>query len=295
MGPGPPGPIEFSGALLPGSSVSMSDPLTAAPTAGLPRPPSRLRERVHKSWPAVAFGLLILLVWENVETWFDMKPYILPPPSTIAAVGWNGWSTIFWPNAKQTLIEIAIGFPLAWVIGFVTATAVFHVSLLSRGLLPYIVMSQAIPTIAMTPIYIIWFGFNIIPKLIVIVTISFFPLVINTLAGYRSVEHDALNLMKSLGASEKDIFTKVRFPAALPYIFTGTRLTAVVTPIGAFVGEFFGADMGVAPLMLAMLSAFKTAEMFMAIIMLAGMAISLFLIVVIVERLLIPWYFIARG
>ena len=237
----------------------------------------------------------VIVFWELFLVVTGMPSYVLPPLSEIITVGYNGWTEIFWPNARVTLIEILLGFVLSLSVGLTLATAIFHFDILNRGLMPFIIASQAIPTLALAPIFIIWFGFNIWPKLLIIVLICFFPVVVNTIAGFRSVERDALNLMDSLNARESDVFFKVRLPAALPHIFIGVRLCAVLSPIGAFVGEYIGSDWGIAPLMIGMLSAFRTAEMFMGIFLLALMAMILFLIVVAVEHLLIPWYFIDRG
>ena len=257
--------------------------------------PSRLRLLIHKWWPAAAVMVAVVAFWELFLIVTGAEPYVLPPLSEILTVGYEQWSRVFWPNARVTLIEILLGFVLSLWFGLTLAIVIFQFDVLNRGLMPYIIGSQAIPTLALAPIFIIWFGFNIWPKLLIIVLICFFPVVINTIAGFRSVERDALNLMESLGARERDVFLKVRLPAAMPHIFIGVRLCAVLSPIGAFVGEYIGSDWGIAPLMVGMLSAFRTAEMFMGIFLLAFMAIVLFLLVVVAERLMIPWYFIDRG
>jgi len=257
--------------------------------------PSRIKKLIHKWWPAAAVMAAVIVFWELFLIITGAEPFVLPPLSEIFFVGFDKWSDVFWPNARVTLVEILVGFVLSLCFGLTVAVIIFHFDVLNRGLMPFIIGSQAIPTLALAPIFIIWFGFNIWPKLIIIVLICFFPLVVNAIAGFRSIERDALNLMDSLNARDRDVFFKVLLPGALPNIFTGIRLCAVLSPIGAFVGEYIGSDWGIAPLMIGMLSAFRTAEMFFAIFLLAFMAVCLYLIVAMAERLMIPWYFIDRG
>ena len=161
-------------------------------------------------------------------------------------------------------------------------------------LLPFVIASQAVPVIAIAPILIIWFGFGMLPKVLVTGLLCFFSLVINSMAGYASVEREALDLMDSVGATRRQIFLKVQFPAALPNIFVGLKLAAAASAIGAIVGEWVGADKGLGPVIMSANSAFLTADIFAAIIYLALMAISLFLLVSLAERLVIPWYYLGR-
>jgi ABC-type nitrate/sulfonate/bicarbonate transport system permease component len=258
------------------------------------RKPGTMRNFISASWPAAMFVVGLIVVWELFLVVTGMPNYVLPPLHHIIAIGFAKAEGVFLPAAWVTLQEILLGFAFGVVVGLATGTAIFHSSFLRRGLLPLVVASQAIPVIAIAPILVIWFGFGMAPKVIVAALISFFPVTVNTIAGFASVEPDALSLMHSLDSSPWQIFSKVRFPAALPYIFAGAKNAAAISAIGAIVGEWVGSDVGLGPVMIAANSAFLTGDIFAAIIYLAFMAIGLFLAVVAVERLAIPWYFLTR-
>jgi ABC-type nitrate/sulfonate/bicarbonate transport system permease component len=233
--------------------------------------------------------------WELFIVVTGMPRYVLPPLHEIVQVGIAKADAVFLPAAWVTLQEISLGFFFGVSVGLTLGIAIFHSSVLSRGLLPLVVASQAIPVIAIAPILIIWFGFGMAPKVMVATLIAFFPVVVNTIAGLGSVDREVINLMRSLDATRWHVFSKVRFPAALPHIFSGLKNAAAISAIGAIVGEWVGADVGLGPVMIAANSAFQTADIFAAILYLSVMSITLFLIVLGVERVAIPWYFIARG
>ncbi len=254
----------------------------------------QLRRAIREIWPAAFFVCVLILVWELFLVVTGMPKYVLPPLHQVLYIAFVKAGSVFLPAAMVTVQEIVLGFFFGVATGLAVGTAIFHVKLLRRGLLPLIVASQAIPVIAIAPILIIWFGFGLTPKVIVVTLISFFPVAINTIAGFTSVERDALNLMHSLDATPWQIFFKVRFPAALPGIFAGIKNAAGIAAIGAIVGEWVGSDTGLGPVMIAANSAFLTGDIFAAIVYLAAMAVALFLAVVLVERVAIPWYFLAQ-
>ena len=267
---------------------------SAAPRKDESRSPSKFKERVHAIWPVVLVIGSGITGWELFIVVTGTPDYILPPLSKIFQIAIIKAPETFLPNAWVTLQEMLIGFTLGVCAGFSLGTAIFFSSVLRRGLLPFVVASQAVPVIAIAPILIIWFGFGMLPKVLVTALLCFFPLVVNSMAGYASVEREALNLMDSLDATRRQVFIKVQFPAALPYIFTGLRLAAAASAIGAIVGEWVGADKGLGPVIMSANSAFLTGDVFAAIIYLASMAITLFLLVGLAERLVIPWYYLVR-
>lgn len=269
---------------------------TAAGPAGPPArsgPPRRpLAERLRSAVPAMIAVALIVFVWENFNVWFNQPDYILPPLHQILYAAYDRALDKFLPNAWVTLQEIILGFSYGAGIGFVLGTAVFHSRTLRQAILPLIISTQAIPTIAIAPILIIWFGFGMAPKVIVAAIIVFFPVFVNVFAGLASIDRDTISLMDSLGASKWQIFWKVRFPGSAPYIFTGLKISATIAPIGAIVGEWVGAHEGLGPVIIAANAAFKTAETFAAIFYLATIAVTLFLAVTFIERWVIPWHFL---
>lgn len=259
------------------------------------RPVGRARSLFRSTWPLAFFVIGLVAVWELFIVITGMPRYVLPPLHEIVNVGIAKASTVFLPAAWVTLQEILLGFLFGVAVGLGLGIAIFHSSVLSRGLLPLVVASQAVPVIAIAPILIIWFGFGMAPKVMVATLIAFFPVVVNTVVGLGSVDQEAVNLMRSLDASRWQVFSKVRFPAASPHIFAGVKNAAAISAIGAIVGEWVGADVGLGPVMIAANSAFQTSDIFAAILYLSAMSISLFLLVMGVERMAIPWYFIGRG
>jgi putative hydroxymethylpyrimidine transport system permease protein len=255
---------------------------------------SRYNEWIRRVVPSAIVLLGILVSWEFFGFLTGEPAYVLPPLHQIIVVAIETAPDRFLPAALITLQEMLVGFALGVAVGFALATAVFHSIIIRRALLPLIISSQAIPVIAIAPVLIIWFGFDMTPKVIVTAIICFFPVVINTLAGFASVDRDAVNLMRSFGAAGWQIFAKVRFPAALPFIFAGLKNAAAISAIGAIVGEWVGASGGLGPVMIAANAGFKTAVVFAAIFYLALMAIALFALVGLIERIALPWYFLTR-
>ena len=255
---------------------------------------ARTSQRLRNAVPTIVALGVIVAVWELFIVVTGEPEYILPPLHRIVETGIEHAADRFLPNAWVTLVEMLLGFGLGVSAGLALGTVIFHSRLLRQALLPIVISTQAIPVIAIAPILILWFGFGITPKVIVVALISFFPVCVNTISGLASVEMDAINLMRSFGATERQLFTKVRFPAALPFIFAGVKNAAAISAIGAIVGEWVGAHEGLGPVMIAANAGFKTAVVFAAIFYLAIMAISLFLLVGLVERLVMPWHFLTR-
>jgi ABC-type nitrate/sulfonate/bicarbonate transport system permease component len=178
--------------------------------------------------------------------------------------------------------------------GYALAVLFTYSKIAERAIYPIVIASQTIPILAIAPLLVVWFGFGILPKVLVVALFGFFPVAINTVAGMSSVERDTFLLMRSFGASRWETFRRVRFPASLPFFFTGVKQAAVISVIGAVAGEWVGADKGMGPLMIAANSYLRTSLVFAAIIYLSVMAVGMFLIVSVVERLTIRWYFVNK-
>ncbi len=255
----------------------------------------KIGRRMLSALPAVVAIGFIVAFWELFLIVTGEEEYVLPPLSKIFKVGIAEATERFLPNAWVTLQEMLIGFGIGVATGLVLGALIFHFRLIRQALLPLVISSQAIPVIAIAPVLIIWFGFGATPKIIVVALITFFPVAVNTIAGFESVERDSINLMQSFGARPLQIFTKVRLPASMPYIFAGIRNAAAISAIGAIVGEWVGAHEGLGPVIIAANSGFQTDVVFAAIFYLAIMAISMFLAVELVARLTMPWYYITRA
>ena len=260
-----------------------------------PKASHKLRSSIVDYLPAILLIAALIVFWEIFNVVFDQPDYILPPLHDVLYAAYAHASDQFLPNAWVTFQEVIIGYLVAVVSGLLIGVGISESTTLRRALLPLVISSQAIPILAIAPVLIIWFGFVMTPKIIIVVLISFFPIVINTVTGLQSVSRDMLYLLDSLSASRWQVLHRVKFPAALPYIFAGLKNSAVISVIGAFVGEYVGAIEGLAPVMILANSAFQTDVVFAAIFYLSFMGIFMYLAVTLLERRMIRWHFIARG
>jgi NitT/TauT family transport system permease protein len=250
--------------------------------------------RLRSYLPALLLFVGAIGIWQVITSVTDIKPYILPKPTAIAQEMWDSKENLL-PSARVTFTEVIIGFGLAVSVGFSLAVLFVHSRVAERAIYPIVIATQTIPILAIAPLLVIWFGFGLLPKILVVALFGFFPVAINTVAGMNSAERDTFLLMRSLGANTWQVFRRVRFPASLPYFFTGVKQAAVISVIGAIAGEWVGATQGMGPLMIAANSYLRTSLVFAAIIYLSIMAVSMFLIVTLLERLTIGWYFVNRG
>jgi ABC-type nitrate/sulfonate/bicarbonate transport system permease component len=227
-------------------------------------------------------------LWEILVRLRDTPTWLLPPPSAIGKSIIENWAMLLehtWVTAQSALI----GFAIAFVVGVGSAILVTSSRILERSLYPVIIATNAIPVIAIAPILLIWFGYGLTPKIIVVALICFFPIAVNTIDGLRSVDRDMVNLLRSLGASRWATFRLVRFPSSLPYLFSGTRIAAAVSVIGALVAEWVGSSAGLGYLMIRSASQFLTDRVFAAIFIAALMGIAMFVSISLLERWLLPW------
>jgi NitT/TauT family transport system permease protein len=238
----------------------------------------------------VAMAALVGM-WGLVAYLGEYPAYLLPAPSLVWAkfvqVAADG---TLWYHTSVTLLEIlgglALGLTAAMVLGYLLAKA----PLVERLLSPYIVASQSVPIVALAPLLIIWFGFGLTSKMLVSALTIFFPVLITTIVGIRSVEEDLMDLMRSLQASRWQVFRYLEVPAALPVLFGGLKVGVTLSVIGAVVGEFAQSDRGLGFLVnLANRGLFDTPLMFVALFVLMTIALGLYGIVSLLESLLLRW------
>jgi ABC-type nitrate/sulfonate/bicarbonate transport system permease component len=226
--------------------------------------------------------------WEALAKLGSIEDYLLPAPSEVARALWDDRDLLL-PDARVTAEEVLLGLGLAIGVGLVIAVAL-HLSPLLRGAIyPLVVGSQAVPIIVIAPILVIWFGFGLAPKLIVIALVCFFPVVVNTLDGLRSVDRSQVKMMRTLGAGRWDLLRRLELPAALPFVFSGVKVAVAVAVIGAVFGELVGSDAGLGHAIQVGTAQLLTARVFAAVLLLAVMAIALFGLVSVAERRLLPW------
>jgi len=244
-----------------------------------------------RSWAAPVTILLgIVVLWElGVQVW-DIPKWQLPSPSEIGQELASSRSLLL-EHMLVTLEEIVLGFIAALASGLVLATAIAYSRILERSVYPIVIASQTVPIIAIAPLLLIWVGYGIAPKVIVVALICFYPIAVNTVDGLKAVDPDMVNMMKTLGASRWQVFTKLQMPTAMPYMFSGIKVGISVSVIAAVIGEWVGASAGLGYLITYSQPLFLTARVFAAIVVLSAMGISLFVLASVVERLMLPWYY----
>lgn len=238
-------------------------------------------------WPLLVLAALVA-VWEVAVRVAQTPRWMLPPPSAIADTMWTDHALLL-HHTRVTLIEVALGFGLALVAGLAAGVAIDSSRIVERAVYPLIIASQTIPMVALAPLMLIWFGYGLLPKVLVTALVCFFPIAVNTVDGLRAADGEVLSLLRSLGAGRWARFRLAKLPAALPSIFSGARIAIAFSVIGAVFGELVGASAGLGYLMQRAAAQFLTARVFAAIVILALLGIVLFALVTVVERLALPW------
>jgi putative hydroxymethylpyrimidine transport system permease protein len=249
---------------------------------------TRLGGMVWRHGPALTLVAAGIGLWELMIRVLDVPRYLWPAPSLIVAT-LRDEASLLAEHTVVTLEEIVYGFAIAFTAGLVIGTVLHLSETLRRAVLPILIASQSVPTVVLAPVLVLVMGFNIGPKLAVIALFCFFPIAVNTIDGLGSVDREYVRMMQTLDASRASIFRRVEFPSALPFIFTGTRIGATYAAIGAVFGEWAGSDAGLGWLMLQAKGRLDTPLVFGAVAIITALAISLFLLVALVERFTIPW------
>jgi NitT/TauT family transport system permease protein len=250
---------------------------------------TRLRVVVHDWGQPVATFLALLLLWEAAGKVFGVPIWLLPSPTDILSALVERGHDLF-QHTWITFYETILGFFLAIALGVPLAVAVTYSRGLSNTIYPLILVTQSVPKVAFAPILLIWLGYGDFPKIVVAFLVAFFPVVVDTATGLRSPSPQLLDLARQLSASQLQIYTKIRFPSALPHFFSGLKVAITLAVIGAVIGEFVGSEKGLGFLVIESTSHFKTPLAFGAMVLLALMSIALFGTVAAVERITCPWY-----
>lgn len=252
--------------------------------------------RTGKTWQAahavgtpVMLIVLLLVAWELAVHTLAIPVWLLPSPSRIAWATWEA-RALLWSHTQQTLLETWLGLGLALASGLILAIAIDMSALLRRALYPLLVASQTVPIIAIAPLLIIGFGFGMLPKVLVVALVCFFPIAINTADGLRSIDPDLVSLLHSMGATRWQTFLKARLPAALPNFFSGMKVAVTYGMMGAVIGEWVGAKEGLGVFMLRSSHSYLTDRVFAAILVISSLSILMFLVVIALERALLPWH-----
>ena len=264
-------------------------------TVGTPDPPwsqawvGRGLRQVSRWFPAVLILIGVVALWQLVVATNDIPHWKLPAPKAIAEELWASRSLLL-EHTWVTLEEVLLGFAIALVSGIVLAGLINLSRTLERVIYPSVIASQTIPIIVIAPLLLIWLGYGLQHKVIVVALISFFPIVVNTVDGLKSADPDMINLLRTLGANRWQVFTKIQVPSSLPFMFSGIKIAVTVSVIGAVIGEWVGSSEGLGYLAIRSKSQFLSERVYATVVLLSLMGIGFFLTAGLLERLLLPWY-----
>jgi ABC-type nitrate/sulfonate/bicarbonate transport system permease component len=248
----------------------------------------------HSFGPPAVLIALFLVAWELYARAADISPFVLPSPSRVLESLWVFREQAI-RHAIPTVVETLVGFSVSIVAAVGAAVIMDRLPIVRRALAPLMIGSQTIPIVAIAPLIVVWFGFGLAPKILVVVLVTFFPITVALLDGFASTQAEATDLMRSLGASTGQTFRKLRWPTGLPALFTGLRISATYAVIAAVIAEYVGATEGLGIWMVLSQRTFRTDLVFAAILLTAMLSIALFGLVVAAERAVIPWYRASRG
>ena len=255
----------------------------------------RLKNMATTVLSLLASVVLVAVVWEGLVNIYHFPSYVLPAPKAVLAALIDGlWQSPtsragFWYHLTDTLTATLAGFAIGAVIGLVVAAAMAEFRFIERMFFPYVAAIQSLPKVAIAPLYIIWFGYQIESKIAMAVTLALFPILLNTLQGLLSVDRDRLDLMSSLDASRLQKFWLIKLPTSLPMIFAGLNLGIVYALLGALVAEFIGAQRGMGVMVLQLQSVNDTAGVFAILVVLAIVGYLLIAAVRMVQSRVVFW------
>jgi ABC-type nitrate/sulfonate/bicarbonate transport system permease component len=259
----------------------------ASTAARRERAGQRIPRWAREVFPPALFIGVALLVWTLLAGGFSS--FILPSPVEVIEAGW-GTRALLLDAIGTTMLETTAGLGIALVLGVALAAAMDLSPFLRRALYPLLVASQTVQILAIAPLLIIWFGFGLTPKVIIVVLICFFPLAVNTADGLASSDPDHVALLRSMGATRGEIWRMVRLPSALPAFFSGLRVAVTYSVVGATIGEWVGGSAGLGLYLLRSKNALRTDQVFVAMLITTLLSIGLFALVYVVERAALPWY-----
>jgi ABC-type nitrate/sulfonate/bicarbonate transport system permease component len=244
---------------------------------------------LQKGWPPLLVVILLFAVWQAAVAIWNIPDWLLPGPLDVLREGAASYSRLI--EHILSSVRIALyGFAAGVAVGLFAAV-LLHALLpwLKPGFYPLLVLSQNIPIIALAPLLVIWFGYGILPKIIIITLVCFFPVTIAALEGFTQADKNILDYMRMIGANRRQIFFKLELPAALPYIFSGLQISATYCVSGAVISEWLGAKQGLGVYMLLSQSSFRTDRIFVAIFIIVSLSLALFLLILLLKKLLIRY------
>jgi NitT/TauT family transport system permease protein len=246
------------------------------------------RPRWHEWLPPTLVIVGAFVLWEALVAALRIPVFILPGPTAVWAA-YLKWQSAIWFNAGQTLYTTLVGFGLALFGGMGLGLAIGYSTLVYRALYPLLVAFNSVPKVAIVPVLVIWFGIGTIPAILTAFLISFFPIVVNVATGLATLEPELQDVLRSLGATKREIFLKIGIPRSLPYFFASLKVAVTLAFVGAVISETVAANRGIGYLMIAASSRFEVPLVFAGLVVVAAMGVALFVLFAIVERQLTGW------
>ena len=245
---------------------------------------------------AAALLVLLLAGWESAGRFGGVSALVLPVPSAVLQALWTGLASgYFWPHLLATVQAVLLGLAAGASFGLLAGMALAESVLLERVLKPYVVVSQVVPKLALAPLFVLWFGFGMLPTVLITALVCFFPLMENTLTGLRQVEAQRLQLFRMLGASRLQTLVRLKLPTGLPAILAGLRVAVVLALVGAVVAEFMGASQGLGAVVIASQGMMDTSLMFAALLLIAALGLLLYQACLLLERRLLRGHAVAAN
>lgn len=243
---------------------------------------------LKRNLPSISAVAALLLLWQLVCMAGLIPAYMLPSPLGVLQAFVNELP-LLWENSLITLQEAFVGLVLGVSVGFLAALLMDAFSILYKAFYPLLVITQTIPSVAIAPLLVLWFGYEMTPKIILIVISTFFPVTVGLLDGFRSADQDAVGLLRSMGANNVQIFRYIKFPSALPQLFSGLRIAAAYSVVGAVISEWLGGFGGLGVYMTRVKKAFAFDKMFAVIFLISAISLALMALVEYAEKKCMPY------
>jgi NitT/TauT family transport system permease protein len=238
-------------------------------------------------YPSITL-IVIFVLWESLVRIGNIQKFVLPAPTDVIKAGIGSYDILL-SNTPPTIAAIIAGFCLAALVAIPTAVAMCAIRVVEQGVYPLLIASQGVPKVALAPVLIVWFGFGFAPKVFMAVLIAFFPIVINTVVGIRSIDPNYIHLARSMGASRWSIYTRLLLPSALPQIFAGLNVAMALAIVGAIVGEMVGANSGLGYLLVVANGNLNMSLVFAVLLWLAFVSLLLVGFVDLAQGIVMPW------
>lgn len=240
-----------------------------------------------KITPLLFLGLCLIL-WQICVDFFKLPLWLIPSPTAVGKAFWRT-GALLWQHTLTTIWETTAGFVLAIVLGLVSGLVMVLSPMVKRLFYPLLIISQTVPLIAVAPLFILWLGYGLLPKIVTVVLVCFFPITVSLIEGLEVSDTDLLNLLQSMGASRWQILYMIRWPNALPSFFAGLKIAATYSVMGAVIGEWLGASSGLGVYLTRSSHSFRTDQVFAAIVAITLLSLFYFVLIAGIRRLALPW------